>query len=134
MEIQAWRTRKFIPTWGENNQSECPVTVRFTPPNVGWMNRWREAVVGMPNMESLDPTEQDADRADSLREWEGRLTSLRNEMVRDLVVGVDHLTSDGRDVPLVDALAFIEENPALSNEVFHALVAAGGVDIQQGKG
>ena len=55
-------------------------------------------------------------------------------MVRDLVVGVDHLTSDGRDVPLVDALAFIEENPALSNEVFHALVAAGGVDIQQGKG
>ena len=98
------------------------------------MNRWREAVVGMPNLATVDPTEQDTDRANQVREWEGRLTKLKNEMIRDLVVGVDHLTSDGRDVGLDDALAFIEENPALSNEVFQSLVAAGGVDISQGKG
>ena len=137
MEIARWKTRTFIPRWGGNDEAESPCSIRYTPPTVAWMSRWREAVIGMPTAladpEAVAALATDEKHQASLREWEGRLNGLRNEMIRDLIVGVEGLTADGKAVDLAEAIEFIEENPGLSAEVFQELVASGGVDIASGK-
>ena len=135
MEMKKWKRRRLVPTWGDNHQEEEPCVIVFHPPTVGWMSRWRELAVRAPSLgvETLGERMSEEGYLDSLTEWTEELQGFREEIMLDLIVGVEALTMDGKDADLSDALGFILEHEGLREEVFAAILKEGAMSEAQGK-
>ena len=135
MEIGRWKRRRYVPEWGENKTEEDPVVVVFAPPTVGWMARWRELALSVPRVGDDLEAEAKSDRLlERLTVWTSEVKEYRTEFFSTHLLAVESLTLDGKAVSLEDAVAFIEENEGLREEIFQAVLAEGAVTRQQGKG
>ncbi len=135
MDLNAWKRRKFTPTWGGNDKEPEPCRIVYHPPSVGWMTRWREVAVQSPILGADDLTDRLKEDGfqEKLSEWTEGFQTFREELVRGLVVGVENLTMDGKDVALDEALDFVMDNEGLREEVFAAIIAAGTLGEAAGK-
>ena len=70
---------------------------------------------------------------EQLSEWTEGFQAFREELMRGLVVGVENLTMDGKDVDLAEALDFIMDNEGLREEAFAAIIADGSLGEASGK-
>jgi hypothetical protein len=127
MDLNRWKRRRFIPTWGDNHEEDDPCVVVFAPPTVGWMSRWREIVSNVPSL-------SDEEAVKSLEQWTSGVIGFRSELFSDLILGVEGLTMDGKAVSREQAIEFIQDNEALREEVFLAIIAEGTVSKDEGKG
>lgn len=131
MDVSKWKRRRFVPTWGENDQEDVPCVVIFHPPTVGWMTRWREVTLSAPRIE---PDEDDpASQASKIREWSDAVAGFRLDFMEDLVIAIEGLTNDDRALSLEESLAFLRDNEGLREEVFFAILTEGSVTAGQGK-
>ena len=128
MELSKWKRRRFTPTWGDNHEEPEPCVIVFSPPSVGWMARWREIVAGVPK------TSEEDSFVDRLEVWAKDGETFRAEMFEDLILGIENLTLDGKDVSRTDAVEFIQDNEGLREEVFLAIIAEGTLTKDEGKG
>ena len=135
MDLNAWKRRKLTPTWGGNDKEAEPCRISYHPPSVGWMTRWREVAVQSPIFSTEDIAERlkDSGFQDDLTKWTDGFQGFREEFLRGLIVGVEGLTMDGKDVPLSEAIEFILDNEGLREEVFAAIVADGSLGDASGK-
>jgi hypothetical protein len=131
MEISKWQRRRFIPTWGDNDQEDIPCVIIFRPPNVGWMARWRELTLSSPQLNIEEG--QIEESVKKIRQWAESIDAFRTEFLSDLIVAVEGLTRDDKAMTLDESLEFIQENEGLREEVFFALIAEGGLKKEQGK-
>tara|TARA_B100001013_G_scaffold294814_1_gene195083 strand:+ start:228 stop:530 length:303 start_codon:yes stop_codon:yes gene_type:complete len=99
------------------------------------MARWREVAVRSPILGAGDLTDrlQEEGFQEKLSEWTEGFQTFRGELIRGLVVGVENLTMDGKDVSLDEAIGFVMENEGLREEVFAAIIAAGALGEASGK-
>ena len=135
MEIKKWKRRRYVPTWGGNQEEEDPCVVVFSPPTVGWMVSWREIVMEAP-LRAIEATEAEGDGlapVGPLKAWSDRVGSFREGLLKDLILAVENLTEDGRQMSIETALAFINDNEGLREELFNAILKAGQVDSASGK-
>ena len=132
MDLSKWKRRRFVPTWGGNDQEPEPCRVVFLPPSVGWMARWRELAMKSPNLDPERVSEEGY--LDGISEWTESIQGFRDELLQDLILGIEDLTLDGKAVSLQDGLAFILDNEGLREEIFLAIIAEGTMGEDQGKG
>jgi len=135
VEIKKWKRRRYVPTWGGNQEEEDPCVVVFSPPTVGWMVSWREIVMEAPMraIEAAETEEGAPTPAEPLKTWGERVGAFREEFFRDLILAVENLTEDGRQMSTEAAVAFIDENEGLREEIFAAMLRAGQVGSASGK-
>ena len=131
MELGKWKRRKFTPTWGGNDTEPEPAVVVFTPPNVGWMSRWRELALRAPAFDGTDEVNQEF--VDGFAEWGDQVTEYRMSLLRELIVGVENLTLGEKQISLEEALSFILENEGLRDEIFQAILAQGALSPTEKK-
>lgn len=136
MEISKWSRRRYVPEWGENRTEDEPVVVVFTPPTVGWVSRWRELAMSVPDVSGdvVAKVRDDREFTDGLDAWTALVDEYRSSFFLDLISAVESLTLDGKQVTLEQGVAFIEENEGLREEVFNHMMAEGQVSRAQGKG
>ena len=135
MEIKKWKRRRYVPAWGGNQEEEDPCVVVFSPPTVGWMISWREIIMEAPlrAIEATEAEEEGLAPAEPLKAWGDRVGAFREELFKDLILAVENLTEDGRQMSIGAALAFINDNEGLREELFNAILQAGQVDSASGK-
>ena len=135
MDLNAWKRRKLTPAWGGNDKEAEPCRIFYHPPSVGWMTRWREVASKSPIFSTEDIAERlrDSGFQEDLAKWTDGFQGFREEFLRGLIVGVEGLTMDGKDVPMSDAIDFILDNEGLREEVFAAIVAEGSLGDASGK-
>ncbi len=131
MEVSKWKRRRYTPAWGGNQEEDEPCVVVFAPPSVGWMARWRELALQAPNIDADKLSEEGY--LDTLGDWTKGLQCFRDELLEDLVLAVENLTTDGKAISLEDALAFILDNEGLREEIFTEILSEGTVTQSQGK-
>ena len=132
MELAKWKRRSYVPAWGNNREDEKPCSISYQPPAVGWMSKWRELALQAP-MIARQAREAIENGGEVPVVWEDGMSVFREELLRDLITGVDNLY-DGDGLMGTDkALDFIIENPGLRDEVFQAILAEGQVTTEQGK-
>ena len=131
MEISKWKKRRLTPTWGGNDEEPEPCVIVFAPPSVGWMARWRELAIQVPNLKP-DSVADDG-YLKEVADWSAAIHSFRDELLGDLVLAVDNLTLNDKAVSLEEGLAFILDNEGLREEVFLAIVAEGTMTAPEGK-
>jgi len=135
VEIKKWKRRRYFPAWGGNQEEEDPCVVVFSPPTVGWMVAWREIIMEAP-LRAIEATEAEGDGlapVEPLKAWSDRVGGFREELFKDLILAVENLTEDGRQMSIEAALAFINDNEGLREEVFNAILKAGQVGSASGK-
>ena len=135
MEIKKWKRRRYVPAWGGNQEEEDPCVVVFSPPTVGWMVAWREIIMEAP-LRAIEATEAEGDGlapVEPLKAWSDRVGGFREELFKDLILAVENLTEDGRQMSIEAALAFINDNEGLREEAFNAILKAGQVGSASGK-
>ena len=135
MDLQSWKKRRLIPTWGGNNTEPEPCVIVYHPPSVGWMARWRELASQAPTLNAQEFTERsgDSDFSQRVSEWTDQVQAFRSELIADLVVAVENLTMGGKAVDLSEAVDCIMDNEGLREEVFRAIVADGTLTDLEGK-
>ena len=135
MDLQAWKRRRLTPTWGGNTSESEPCVIIFHPPTVGWMAKWRELIMAAPSLDADRIVELSLGEGESspARAWSDSLYSFKNDVIADLVIGVENLTMDGKSVDLSGAIQFIGDNEGLREEVFNAIMSEGTVDASAGK-
>lgn len=131
MELGKWKRRKFTPTWGENDSEPEPAVVVFTPPNVGWMSRWRELALKAPAFDGTDEVNQEF--VEGFADWGVEVEEFRAQLLTELILSVENLTMGEKQVSLDDALVFILENEGLRDEVFQAILAQGALNSSEKK-
>lgn len=135
MELQAWKRRRLTPLWGGNNSEPEPCVIIFHPPTVGWMAKWREVIMSAPSLDSEQIVSMSLAQGEEspARAWSDVLYAFKNEVISDLVVGVENLTMDGKSVDLDQGIQFVTENEGLREEVFNAIMSEGTMDASAGK-
>ena len=131
MELSKWKRRRFTPTWGDNHLEDEPCEVVFAPPSVGWMSRWREVAISAPELSAEKASESGF--VETIKEWSEKIQGLRSELLEDLILGVEHLTLDGKAIDRSQALECIMDNEGLRDEVFAAVLAEGVMTKDEGK-
>ena len=131
MELSKWKRRRFTPEWGDNHLEDEPCIVVFSPPSVGWMARWRELAISAPALSAERASEEGF--VDTIKEWSDKIHGFRSELLEDLVLGVEHLTLDGKTIDRSQALEFIMDNEGLRDEIFAAVLAEGVLTKDAGK-
>ena len=129
MDLGSWKRRKFTPEWGGNKEQSEPCSILFTPPTVEWMSRWKGLALQAPAVVARAESEPK-----ELAAWEAEVREFRAEMLGALVVGFVDLTTDGIPVTRDEGLAFVLENSGLLEELFSAMIRAGGLGASGGKG
>ena len=131
MELSKWKRRRFTPTWGDQHLEDAPCEGGFAPPSVGWRSRWREVAISAPELSAEKASESGF--VETIKEWSEKIQGLRSELLEDLILGVEHLTLDGKAIDRSQALECIMDNEGLRDEVFAAVLAEGVMTKDEGK-
>ena len=95
------------------------------------MSRWREVASSAPELSAEKASESGF--VETIKEWSEKIQGLRSELLEDLILGVEHLTLDGKAIDRSQALEFIMDNEGLRDEVFAAVLAEGVMTKDEGK-